>query len=195
MSPDVGAGPGPSAADAASFPRTILLTGLMAAGKSSVAQALAERIPRSVHLRGDAFRRMIVNGRAEMGFELSSEAREQLLLRYRIAAGAAHLYLRTGFTVVYQDIILGPDLADVADLFRGTPLSVVVLCPRSDVVAVREAARSKTGYPHESLVYEFDRAFRTATPRLGYWIDSSDLTVPETVDRILAHLPEAAISG
>jgi predicted kinase len=49
------------------LPRIVLITGNMAAGKSSVAQALAERLPRSVHLRGDAFRRMIVNGRAEIG--------------------------------------------------------------------------------------------------------------------------------
>jgi deoxyadenosine/deoxycytidine kinase len=35
--------------------QVILITGNMAAGKSSVAQALAERLPKSVHLRGDVF--------------------------------------------------------------------------------------------------------------------------------------------
>ena len=44
-------------------PQVILITGNMAAGKSSVAQSLAERLPKSVHLRGDVFRRMIVSGR------------------------------------------------------------------------------------------------------------------------------------
>jgi chloramphenicol 3-O-phosphotransferase len=44
----------------------VLITGIQAAGKSTVAQALAERLPRSVHLRGDLFRRLIVNGRADM---------------------------------------------------------------------------------------------------------------------------------
>ena len=43
----------------------------MAAGKSTIAQALAERLPKSVHLRGDLFRRMIVNGQAEMSFEVT----------------------------------------------------------------------------------------------------------------------------
>ena len=47
-------------------PWLILLTGIMAAGKSTVAQHLAERLPHSVHLRGDVFRRMIVNGRADV---------------------------------------------------------------------------------------------------------------------------------
>ena len=49
-----------------SDPQIVLITGAMAAGKSSLAQALAERLPCSVHLRGDSFRRMIVSGRAEM---------------------------------------------------------------------------------------------------------------------------------
>ena len=45
----------------------ILITGIQAAGKSTVAQALAESLPNSVHVRGDLFRRMIVNGRVDMG--------------------------------------------------------------------------------------------------------------------------------
>ena len=43
-----------------------LMTGLMASGKSTVAELLAARQPRGVHLRGDVFRRMIVTGREEM---------------------------------------------------------------------------------------------------------------------------------
>jgi hypothetical protein len=35
-------------------------------GRSTVGPALAERLPRSVHLRGDVFRRSIVGGRADM---------------------------------------------------------------------------------------------------------------------------------
>ncbi len=174
-------------------PQMILITGNMAAGKSSVAQALAQRLPRSVHLRGDAFRRMIVNGRAEITVTLSEEAEQQLWLRYRLAAAAADLYLQAGFTVVYQDIIIGPTLAEVAALYRQHRLSVIVLCPRPKVIAAREAARAKTGYADESAVQVFDRVLRSETPRIGYWLDSSDLTIAETVDRILGHLRQAAV--
>src|SRR6476620_3331403 len=100
-------------------PQIILITGNMAAGKSTVAQALAQRLPKSVHLRGDLFRRMIVNGQAEMSFELSEEASKQLWLRYRLAAAAAELYLQAGFMVVYQDIIIGPALGEVVSLYQG----------------------------------------------------------------------------
>ncbi|MFN8487531.1 MAG: AAA family ATPase [Caldilineaceae bacterium] len=173
-------------------PQLILITGIMAAGKSTVAQKLAERLPNSVHLRGDLFRRMIVNGQAEMGLELSPVAREQLQLRYRIAATVANLYLAAGFTVVYQDIILGTDLADVVRFYPHSPLSVIVLCPNPTVVAAREANRHKTGYG-AMVVDDLDRVFRAETPRLGFWLDNSQLTVDETVDAILANLDQARV--
>ena len=173
-----------------SSPRIILITGNMAAGKSTVAQALAERLPKSVHLRGDLFRRMIVNGLAEMSFELSAEAQQQLALRYQLAAEAAKSYFHAGFTVVYQDIILGGALAEMLRTFQDFPLSVVVLCPRAEVVAVRDLSRRKMGYPSDADVHAFDRVLRLETPRIGYWLDSSDLTVAETVEAILRQLAQ-----
>src|SRR3954468_17238477 len=93
--------------------RIILITGIMAVGKSTVAQRLTERLPKSVHLRGDLFRRMIVNGRAEMGLELTEDAYAQLRLRYQLAVSVARQYRAAGFTVVYQDIVIGKDLPEV----------------------------------------------------------------------------------
>jgi predicted kinase len=97
----------------------IVVTGIQAAGKSTIAQALAERLERSVHLRGDVFRRMIVSGRAEMGpADPPAQAIAQLLLRYRLAAMAADAYADAGFTVVLQDIIIGSHLAGVVAAIR-----------------------------------------------------------------------------
>jgi adenylylsulfate kinase-like enzyme len=44
----------------------VLITGVMAAGKSTVAELMAGRLPRAAHVRGDVFRRMIVSGREEL---------------------------------------------------------------------------------------------------------------------------------
>lgn len=172
-------------------PKVILITGIMAAGKSTIAQACAERLPRSVHLRGDMFRRMIVNGRAEMSPELAAEALQQLRLRYLIAAHTADLYVQAGFTVVYQDVILGPIFRDVVDMFMARqPTAVFVLCPSPEVVAQRELTRMKKGYgawTPEML----DHALRTETPKLGLWLDNSLFSVDETVGAILSRLREA----
>lgn len=166
----------------------ILTTGIMASGKSSVAQALAERLPTSVHLRGDVFRRMIVNGRVEVEPNPSATALTQLRLRYDLAAGAARAYCAAGFTVVYQDVILGPNLEEVVVCLRPWPVTVVVLCPAAAVVARREAARPKTGYGGPWTIDAVDRVLRDATPRLGLWLDTSTLDVAAIVDAILDHL-------
>lgn len=169
-------------------PRIILITGISAAGKSTVAQALAERLSNSVHLRGDAFRKMIVNGQAEMSMELSEEARRQLWLRYELATTAARRYFADGFTVVYQDIFVGEALDAVLGMLGQLPVTLFVLCPDPAAVEVREAARRKSAYRRPGEVAAFDRVLREATPRLGIWIDSTHLTVTETVDRILSEL-------
>lgn len=169
----------------------ILVTGLMASGKSSVAQALAERLTPSVHLRGDLFRRMIVQGQATMGFGLSEQAEQQLRLRYQLAAQSAALYRQAGFQVVYQDIILGPTLEEIVRL-HAKPLAVVVLCPQPYVIAEREAARPKSGYSSHEEILAFDRILRNETPKIGYWLDTTSLSLSESVDTILQNL-EAAI--
>lgn len=75
-----------------------------------------------MHLRGDLFRRMIVNGRVDMGpVDPGPEAIRQLHLRYELAVDVADRYAAAGFSVVMQDIILGADLARVVDRIR-TPL-------------------------------------------------------------------------
>jgi predicted kinase len=166
--------------------RIFLITGLMASGKSTVAQALARRFPRSVHLRGDSFRRMIVNGQEPMSFELSEAARRQLALRYDLSVQTAKGYADAGYTVIYQDIILGPPLAEVAAKFDGYPLSVVVLCPGEETISRRESDRGKSGYKNRAEIAAFARVLHEETAHIGTWVDSSGLTVAETVNQILA---------
>ncbi len=176
----------------------VVITGIQAAGKSTVAQALAQRLPRSVHLRGDLFRRMIVNGRVDMGpVDPGPEAIRQLHLRYQLAVDVADRYAAAGFSVVMQDIILGADLARVVDRIQTRPVAVVVLAPRADVVRDRDAERrrrlGKVAYePGDQDVADLDMVLRTRTPRMGLWIDTSDLSVEQTTDQILKQLDSQA---
>ncbi|WP_049567560.1 AAA family ATPase [Streptomyces sp. SBT349] len=166
----------------------------MAAGKSTVAEALATRLPRAAHVRGDAFRRMIVSGREELMPEETEEARAQLRLRYRLAAAAADLYAEAGFTAVVQDIVLGEDLAAFPALVRARPFHVVVLAPGPGTVAPREEARAKDGYGPWTVA-ALDASLREATPRLGLWLDTSRQTPDQTVDALLAGLDAARVEG
>jgi predicted kinase len=169
-----------------------MVTGAMAAGKSTVADLLAERLPRSVHVRGDVFRRMMVNGRADMGPDASPEALTQLRLRYDLATATADRYAAAGFTVVLQDVVIGPELAEFVDRIVSPDRYLVVLAPSVADLEQRERERAKTGYTGFSPA-DLDRVLREDTPRLGYWLDSSDLSPTATVDAILANLAAAAV--
>lgn len=173
-------------------PYILLVTGVMAAGKSTIAQKLAEQISGSVHLRGDIFRRMIVNNRAEITPDMPQIAINQLRLRYRLATSAARQYYEAGFTVIYQDVVIGALLGEVIDMLVDLPLYLVVLCPSAEVVEQREAQRNKAAYG-EWTARQLDDELRLNTPHIGLWLDSSQLSISATVDAIFANINRAKI--
>ncbi len=166
-------------------PTVYLISGPMAAGKSTVARLLASRFERGVHLEGDVFRRSIVSGRAEMTPAASAEALEQLRLRYRIGAAAADAYFEAGFTVALEDVVAGPLLGEYRTMIRSRPCHVIVLLPSLEAVVARESERRAVGYTHWAAddLYE---GFAAGTPRVGLWLDSTELSPEQTVDAILA---------
>ena len=172
--------------------RVIVITGAMAAGKSTVADLLAIRLPRSVHIHGDMFRRMVVNGRADMTPNPSPDAIAQLNLRYDLAAMAADRYAEGGFDAIVQDVILGKDLADFVKRIASPDRYLVVLSPRVSALEWREEQRMKTGYVHFSPD-ALDAVLQRETALIGYWLDSSSQTPDETVQDILANLQRAAV--
>lgn len=172
--------------------RVIVITGVMAAGKSTVAELLAQRLPTSVHIRGDAFRRMVVNGRADMTPDPSPAATAQLHLRYDLAAHAADTYAEAGFDAIVQDVIIGSELATFVSRISTPHRYLVVLTPSVSVVEWREEQRTKAGSVHFSAG-ALDEMLRRETAQIGYWLDSSTQSPDETVDDILANLDRAAV--
>lgn len=163
-----------------------VITGVMASGKSTVGELLSKRLKRGVHLRGDIFRRMITSGRAEMTENATPEALEQLDMRYELAAMTARKYFDHGFDVVVQDNYYCERLEYFTALFEDYPIKVVVLCPNVETVKKREEGRLNKGYVGFDI-HNLYQEFMDTTPRIGLWIDNSELTPEQTVERILSH--------
>ena len=170
-----------------------LITGVMAAGKSTVSRLLAERFERGVDIEGDVFRNMITTGRAEMGMVLSEQAVEELQLRYRLTALTADAFASAGYDVVVHDIVIGPELQTYVDRIRSRPLHVVVLAPSVESVIAREASRDKVGYGPHISPHDLCGALRDDTPRIGLWLDTSEQTPEETVEEILRRRDESLL--
>jgi len=186
--------PEPSSARSRSLidkePALIVVTGIMAAGKSTIARLLAQQFARGVHVPADMLQHMIVSGGEwvkEPGEPGGEEAR-QLRLRLKHMCLLGRSFLEAGFTVVLDDIILGERWQHLQADLQGVPFSVVVLAPRVDVVAkLRDPGRAMPLVGEEWAKY-LDHVLRTTMAECGLWIDNSEQTPEETVYQILQSL-------
>jgi adenylylsulfate kinase-like enzyme len=174
-----------------------LVTGAQASGKSTVADLLAHQYARGVHVRGGQFYRWAVRGWVHVGDSEEAEVRRLLDLRYRLSAAVADQYAAAGFTTVVQDNIYGVDVERWLEQVQSKPKYLVVLRPRVDVVAARDAERQRT---QSKVAYRggFTPAINdehvAATRRdLGLWLDTSEQSPDETVSKILARAAEALV--
>lgn len=168
-------------------PTMIAVTGIQAAGKSTVSRLLAQRFARGVHIEADLLQHMVVSGgeQAKEPGELEGEAARQYLLRLKHMCLLARSFFEAGFSVVLDDIMLGKSWRYVQEQLDGLPCSLVVLAPRVEVVAeVRDRQRAKRPLGEAWAIY-LDRAFRETMTGVGCWIDSSAQTPEETVEQIL----------
>lgn len=166
-----------------------LILGPPAAGKSTVARALMRRFTRGVHIPVDDVRHMVTSGLVDMSFEFSDELFAQLALAHEAAALMARTYTRGGFAVALDDFWFGahPE-ADYARVL-GPDLHLVLLRPQRPAALARLSARGTDGDSfrpllEQAIAFVDDELERH--PKTGWHvIDSTRLTVEETVDAIL----------
>lgn len=156
-----------------------------------MAEGLCARFPRAVHIPVDDVRDWVLSGRAIPIEEWTGETTLQFSLARRVAALAAVLYSDEGFAVVTDDVVREPDLIDYAPRLGGRPLRKVFLTPALDICLERNRVRTHKRFDTRTLEPVIRRLHvglaAANTPGAGWLvIDSSGLTVEETVDRIVA---------
>jgi predicted kinase len=172
-----------------------VISGVSASGKSTVARLLAGRLERGVCVPGDAIHSMVVSGRLDMRPDSGEGALRQLVLRYAGALAVASVYLRDGFHVVVEDVIIGPVLRDFLELVPVPEFHLVFLDPDAAAIERRERERDGTTYgAGRWSVGELRALLREETERIGLWLDSTSLSAEQTVEAILAELDASRVS-
>jgi hypothetical protein len=175
-----------------------LVTGAQASGKSTVADLLASRFDRGVHVRGGQFSRWAVRGWVHVGEPgRDDEVRRLLDLRYRLSAVVADEYAAAGFTTVVQDNVYGADVEGWLDRVAARPRHLVVLRPSVAEIERRDEERrrrlGKVAYRGGFTPAVNDEHVAATRRDLGLWLDTTDQTPEETVEEVLARRDEAVV--
>jgi adenylate kinase family enzyme len=167
------------------MPEVLILSGPPGAGKSSVAQALAERYDRVAHVDVDALRHFITPtgyvAPGKPGFE------RQQLLATRNACSLARNFLAESIAVIIDDVVITQAQLDayLAELKSGgAPVHFVRLLPSLEACQARNRERREGRMPAQRVEVVW-REFEAAGD-IGATIDSSDLDAYATADRVQA---------
>lgn len=170
-----------------------VIVGGPAAGKSTTARALAAAFGRGIHIPVDDLRNMVQSGLLLPAAAWSDALAAQVALARRAALDMARRYREAGFAVVIDDFIDPRGLAEYSALRADEGVVRVVLRPDPEVARERNRRRAQTREGQDYLdagihaVYqELDRQ-GPALARAGWMmLDNTELSVAETVERILA---------
>ena len=171
-----------------------LVSGVPGAGKSTFCRAFAARFLRGVHVEGDVLSfEFVVSGVAEP-FGPNADPGEwdrQMVLRRQNMCLLADSYAGAGFVPVMDDVVTGrPELDLHRRLLRERPLYFIVLAPDLDVALARDAGREESVL---GVWRHLDAELRASLAGTGLWLDTSEMTVDETIAAAIERQEEALL--
>jgi adenylylsulfate kinase-like enzyme len=165
-----------------------LITGPAGAGKSTIADILASRLPKTARIDVDYVRHMIKSGKVKP-HPYTSEANVQIALAARNVCTLAKNFVSEGYSVFIDDVVVREEHMDnYRNLLKDIPFFVFLLLPNADVLTRRDLKRGpevSMGVRAAQLHEEF-----SAVKGKMQWtvIDNSDQTSEETASILSAYI-------
>lgn len=159
----------------------IILTGPPGAGKSTINEILASKIPNSAIVSSDSLRDFIKNGHANRNDE---DWQRQLYLGADNAILLAKNFYKNGFNVFIDDVLIEEKFYQYFDSLKDCNLKIFLLLPNKEVVAKRDLERGEWAMKERAMyLYDKFEQFLIKEKRFIV-IDSSTQTPKETAQII-----------
>lgn len=162
--------------------RIILISGIPGSGKSSVALRLTEHFDRCDLIEGDVIQHVLTfRGCVGPGEEPQAESERQYRLRWKNCVDLANNFYDEDFTVILEHVATPQWIEHFIKETAPRALSVITLVPTVETTLKRDLDR--TG-KHVAQKYAWlDGVLRDR--QIGYWLDSTELSLDQTVEKIL----------
>jgi len=114
-----------------------------------------------------------------------------MVLRRENMCLLADSYARAGFVPVMDDVVTGRSELDLhLQLLGERPLYFIVLAPDLEVAVARDAGRKESVL---DVWRHLDADLRSSLEGVGLWLDTSDMTVDETIAAVFEREAEARL--
>lgn len=150
----------------------VFISGSINSGKTTTAKALAERIG-AVLVNVDDLNDTIPN------FNLATDLDKSMDL----AIQRINQLTAVGNDVVANYVVRPKDFSRFTNEVQTQPQIVVTLAPRIEVAQSKRGSRALSDWEIARIKYHYDTG--VASPKFGHIIDNSEITITETVDRII----------
>jgi cytidylate kinase len=155
----------------------VFISGSINSGKTTTAKALAKRLG-AVFINVDDLNDTIPN------FNLATDLDKSM----DVAIKAINEYSDVGKDVVANYVVRERDWLRFEKEIKTTPQYVITLAPRLEIAQSQRGDRIMSDWEKSRVKYHYDTGI--ASPNFGHIIDTSELTIEETVNKILSIIKE-----